>query len=94
MPDFADVAPQARAEADALATAFEDLELRERARLAAELARRNANEHTDDDCVICFQETPEEERSVLHGAHWVCRVCHEDMRARDIHSCPQCRASV
>ena len=85
---------QARVDADALAAAFDDLALRERERLAEELARRNANEHTDDDCVICFQTTPEAQRSALHDAHWVCRECHDDMRARDIHSCPQCRAVV
>lgn len=85
---------RARADADALATAFEELALRERTRLAEELARRNENEHTDSECVICFQETPDGERDVLHGAHWVCLACSADMRAHGIEQCPLCRETV
>ena len=84
----------ARADADALAAAFVDVALRERERLTEELARRNANEHTDDECVICFQSTMEGERSVLHGAHWVCLMCREDMRTHSIEQCPMCRESI
>ena len=83
-----------QADAEALAAAFDELALRERTRLAEELARRNENEHADNDCVICFQETPEDERNALHGAHWVCRACSEDMRAHGIEQCPLCRESV
>lgn len=84
----------ARADADALAVAFDDLAMRERAHLSEELARRNANEHTDDECVICFQSTSEGERSALHGAHWVCKVCRVDMHTHNIAQCPVCRESL
>lgn len=83
-----------RADADALAAAFDELALRERTRLSEELARRNAHEHTDDECVICFQTTPEIERSALHDAHWVCVVCREDMRTHGLAHCPMCRDPV
>ena len=84
----------ARADADALAAAFDDLAIRERTRLVDELARRNANEHADDECVICLQATPEGERATLHGAHWVCAPCREDMRSHRIEQCPICRHAV
>ena len=53
-------------------------------------------EHEDRlaECVICFQSTPESERSVLHGVHWVCIVCRSDMRLHGIAHCPMCRESV
>ena len=84
----------ARADADMLAAVFDELALRERTRLTDELARRNANEHTDDECVICFQSTLDSERSALHGAHWVCVMCRDDMRAHGILQCPICRESI
>ena len=55
---------------------------------------RNANEHADDECVICLQATPEGERATLHGAHWVCAPCREDMRSHRIEQCPICRHAV
>ena len=55
------VGAEEHVDADALAVAFDALALRERARLSEELARRNAHEHRDDDCVICFQMTPEDD---------------------------------
>ena len=86
-------AAHARADEE-LATAFDALALRERAHLREELARRNAKEHTDDECVICFQSTPEDERSALHDVHWVCTVCRADLRTHSITQCPMCREAV
>ena len=63
------------AEADE-AAAFEALN-RERIeaegfRIQAELERRNALEHTDSECCVCFDEVNEAERKALSCAHWLC----------------------
>lgn len=88
-----DAAAQARAaaDADALAATFAELATRERARLDEELARRN-EQYNDDECAICFER--ECERVVLHGEHWVCAACREDMHAHGIAQCPMCREEL
>ena len=52
----------------------------ERNRIQAELARRNALEHTDDDCPICLEAVGTTERSVFGCNHWVCADCLGDMQ--------------
>lgn len=70
----------------------------EAARVRAELARRNANEHDDGDCPICFEDVDEAERCALHEGtvmHWMCGSCLRDMfnhsQALD---CPTCRQKL
>jgi hypothetical protein len=83
----------ARADTIALLEAFEAFALNERQRVDQELARRNA-EHNDNDCPICFGETAEAERVMLHdgAAHWVCVSCRVDLREHGLMQCPSCRA--
>jgi hypothetical protein len=55
----------------------------ERARIQAELERRNALEHTDSECCVCFDEVNEAERKALSCAHWLCAACLQDVVAAD-----------
>jgi len=49
-------------------------------RIQAELARRNALEHTDDDCPICLEAVGTTERSFFGCKHWLCTDCLGDMQ--------------
>lgn len=66
----------------------------ERARIEAELERRNALELGDDDCPICFETTEVPQRVVLHANHWACTACHKDLLHHGMTTCPLCRDAV
>ena len=78
-------------------------------RIELELARRNAMEHTDDDCPICLEPIDCAERCVLpcDTRHWLCKPClRKSIAHKQAHldqhgspspqafECPQCRAKT
>jgi hypothetical protein len=81
-------------DAEAFRRLHEEAAATEKRRVEEELARRNANEHTDAECPICFDECEATERKVLHGdMHWLCKDCLTDMLSRPQaqYTCPTCR---
>ena len=72
----------------------EEAAARERARIEEELARRNANEHQESECTICFDDCAPADRVTLHGEqHWTCKQCLAqllDKLGRPL-KCPSCR---
>ena len=94
------------AEAAELAAIRHRAQEAERRRIEEELARRNAQEHTDDDCCICFDTFDKDDKCCLpcSAHHWLCRECLHDMvnqlqqkrssKASEMLMCPYCRASV
>ena len=71
----------------------------EEKRVCEELARRNANEHTDAECQICFDECPDRDKCVLHGTmHWLCKPCVSELlscaASEGTLCCPTCRQEL
>lgn len=84
----------AAAEAADLRRIHEEAMSRERARIEEELARRNANEHQESECTICFDEIAPAVRVALHGTqHWTCKECLTQLldKVGRPHMCPSCR---
>ncbi len=90
----------AQEEAAAFAKLHEEAAAAEKKRVEEELARRNASEHGDADCMICYDETAKADRCELHGGkvkHWVCRSCLPDLLnvnawgQQGVYQCPKCR---
>jgi hypothetical protein len=91
----------AQAEAEAFRKIHDQIMAAERQRVVQELARRNANEHTDAECPICFDECEAADRRALHGEmHWMCKGCLGEMLSRpppassDVYMCPTCRHAL
>ena len=87
--------------ADALALAQVQVRDAEAQRIREELERRNANEHTDDDCCICFESFAPSAKCTLPCStrHWVCTDCFQDLasaaeRRSEALKCPHCRTLV
>jgi len=53
-------------------------------------------EERDQECAICYQKTPESERSLLHSEsrHWTCGPCFADLKRHGVRSCPLCREAL
>ena len=98
----ADTAEQEKAEQDEhaeLESNYAEGLAKERLRIQAELARRNALERSDTECPICFDLTAEADTCVMpcSSKHWLCRGClrdgldHDKGAGRQAHACHICR---
>lgn len=90
----AEEARRVREEAEALAAALEATRIREREDAEREVARRNLLERPDDECAVCFDGVEPAGRTSLHGAHWVCTPCAEELRQAGVAACPFCREPI